>query len=436
MAPEKESMKKDQKRIPRFNAEALTQKHIKRQMEACYFKSHTEEDKKAYQHARNVYLFKLNRTKHLYLNAAVEDTHGDQRKLFGLLDSLTKEPGGNSMPPGSDASLAEGFAHFFFRIKLKLYANLFNPEDHLRVPFTFPNDLPKMPSFEPVNLSDVRQLLYKAKPTTCLSDTIPTRLLKTQLEAFSPLITKLINLSLTSGTFPCIWKSAIVKPLLKKIGLKNIFKNYRPVSNLNFISKLLESVVLLQIQEHLYNLNLLPQYQNSYQANFLTETLLLKLIDDILKGMESQEVTAFVALDLSAAFDMVNYDLLLVILRSHFGIDHIPLLWIKSYLSNRSFKVQVGSALLEPVNVPYAVHQGRLLGPVLFICYIATLENVIQDTSTSLLGYADDHTVYNSLLPKDEHLALNNLSVVTDRIRNWMRQSFLKINDSKSEIVI
>ena len=152
--------------------------------------------------------------------------------------------------------------------------------------------------------------------------------------------------------------------------------------------------------------------------------------------MESQEVTTLVALDLSAAFDMVDHDLLLVILRSHFGIDGIPLLCIKSYLSNRFFQVQVDSALSEPVNVPYAVPQGSLLGRILFICYIATLENVIQDTFTSLLRYADGHAVYNNFLPIDEHPTLKNLSVVTDRIRNWMRQSFLKMNDSKTEIVI
>ena len=294
----------------------------------------------------------------------------------------------------------------FFWDKIKTIHKSFNPEDHLRLPLTFPNDLPKMSSFEPVTLREVRYLLSKAKPTTGLSDTIPTRLLKTHPEAFLPLITKLINLSLTSGTFPCIWNRAIVKPLLKKIGLENIFKNYRPVSNFNFISKLLESAVLLQIQEHLYNLNLLPQYQISYEANFSTETLLLKLIYDILKGMESQEVTALVALDLSTAFNMVDHDILLVILRSQFGIDGIPLVWSRSYLNNRSFQVEVGSALSEPMNVPYAVPQGSLLGPILFICYIATMENIIQDTSTSLLGYADDHTVYNSFLPIDEHLAL------------------------------
>ena len=83
-------------------------------------------------------------------------------------------------------------------------------------------------------------------------------LLKTHLEAFLPLIARLFNLSLNSGTFPQTWKRAIVKSLLKKIGLENIFKNYRPASNLIFISKLLESVVL-QIHLHLYNLNLLLQ---------------------------------------------------------------------------------------------------------------------------------------------------------------------------------
>ena len=137
--------------------------------------------------------------------------------------------------------------------------------------------------------------------------------------------------------------------------------------------------------------------------------------------MESQEVTALVALDLSASFNTIDHNLLLVILKSHFGIDGIPLAWIRSYLNNRSFQVQVGSALSEPMDVPYAVPQGSLPGPVLFICYIATLDDIIQGTSKSLLGYADDHAVYKSLLPTDESSALKCLTEVMKRIRNWMR---------------
>ena len=292
-----------------------------------------------------------------------------------------------------------------------------------------------MSSFKAVSLDEIRRLLSKAKPTTCLLDTIPTKLLKAYPEVFLPLITKLINLSLTSGTFPCICKRTLVKPSLKKSGLERIFKNFRPLSNLNFISKLLESAVLIQIQDHLYSQNLLPQYQSSYRVNFSTEALLVKLMDDILKGMQSQEVTALVALELSAALGMVNHDLLLVILKSHFGIEGIPLAWIRSYLNNRSFQVQLGSALLEPIDVPYAVPQGSLLGPVLFTCYIATLDDIIQGTSTSLLGSADDHVVYESFLPADEFSALICLTEVMKRIRN-LRQSFLKMDDSKTEIVI
>ena len=137
MASEKESLKKDQKRLPWFSAEALAQKWLERQMEASYLKFCSEQDKKAYQQARNVYLFKLNRAKCQYLNAALKDTHGDQRKLLLLLDSLSKEHGGNPMPPGPDASLAEGFV-CFFSDKIETIHKSFNPVDHLQSVFHFP----------------------------------------------------------------------------------------------------------------------------------------------------------------------------------------------------------------------------------------------------------------------------------------------------------
>ena len=267
-------------------------------------------------------------------------------------------------------------------------------------------------------------------------DTIQTKLLKAYPEVFLPLITRLLNLSLTSGIFPSIWKRAIVKLLLKKPGLERIFKNYRPVSNLNFISKLLKSAVLIHSQDHLYSQKLLPQYQSSYRVTFSTETLLMKLVDDILNGMESQEVTALAALHLSAAFDTVNHDLLLVILKSHFGIDGTPLVWIRSYLDGRSFQVHVGSALSQLIDVPYAVPQGSLLGPVLLICYIATLNDIIQGTSACTLGCADDHAVSKCILPIDESSALKSLTEVIMRITNWMKHLFLKMNDSKTEIVM
>ena len=95
-----------------------------------------------------------------------------------------------------------------------------------------------------------------------------------------------------------------------------------------------------------------------------------------------------------------------------------PLAWIKSYLDHRSFQVQVGTALSQSIEVPYAIPQGSLLGPVLFICYISTLSDIIQDTSASMLGYADDHVVYKSFLPANVVSALKELTELTTRIRD------------------
>ena len=96
----------------------------------------------------------------------------------------------------------------------------------------------------------------------------------------------------------------------------------------------------------------------------------------------------------------------------------------------------MGTALSQAIEVPYAVLQGSLLGPVLFICYISTLSDIIQDTSASMLCYADDHAVYKSFLPANEVSALKELTELTLKIRDWIKSSFLKMNDSKTELVI
>ena len=119
-------------------------------------KSHSEVDKKPYQDGRNIYILKLKRAKCLYLNTAVEETQGNQKKIFGLLDSLTKEPRGNLMPLGSEASLARGFCRLSSRERIETIHKSFNLTDGLKVPFTYPNHLPRMSSFKAVSLGETR----------------------------------------------------------------------------------------------------------------------------------------------------------------------------------------------------------------------------------------------------------------------------------------
>ena len=144
-----------------------------------------------------------------------------------------------------------------------------------------------------------------------LLDPIPTTLLVKHLEELLPSVTRIINLSLDTGYFTDHWKLALVRPLLKKDGLEPVLKNYRPVSNLQYISKLVETVVVRQLQKYLSSNNLFPVYQSAYRHHHSTETALLKVVNDILLNMDKQRVTLLLLVDLSAAFDTVEHDTLL-----------------------------------------------------------------------------------------------------------------------------
>ena len=141
---------------------------------------------------------------------------------------------------------------------------------------------------------------------TCEMDAIPTKLLKLLLGDLIKVITDIVNLSLESGTFHSNWKTAIVRMLFKKSGLDLVPSKYRPVSNLTFISKVVEKCMLQQFSEHLNKYNLLSNYQSAYKKNYSCETVLTKLFDNLLCAMEKQQVTVVVAIDIFAAFDTVD----------------------------------------------------------------------------------------------------------------------------------
>ena len=133
-------------------------------------------------------------------------------------------------------------------------------------------------------------------------------------------ITKIVNTSLTNGEYSTKWKTAVVRPLLKKIGLELIKQNFRPVSNLAFISKIVERAMLLQLSQHCQDFNLQPDYQSAYRPDYSCETAILKVSNDILWAFEKKSITALVAIDLSAAFDTVDQDILLQRLNAKYGI--------------------------------------------------------------------------------------------------------------------
>ena len=199
--------------------------------------------------------------------------------------------------------------------------------------------------FKPLSEIDIKQIIQKMQNKSCELDIMPTNVMKYFLNELLPTITQLVNQSLTQGVFPASWKQAVIRPLLKKTGLELILANYRPVSNLSFLSKLIEKATLKQFNEHVSAHNLLPANQSAYRQFHCCESSLLRLVNDILNGMEHQEVTALIAFDLSAAFDTVDHGILLEVLERQYGVRGIALKWVDSYLRTRTCRISINSQL-------------------------------------------------------------------------------------------
>ena len=163
-------------------------------------------------------------------------------------------------------------------------------------------------------LSEHEVIILKLSKKSCSSAhwiQCPQRSFYKSIDELIPVITSLINLSLSSGQFPTQWKVAQVQPLLKKPGLATEFSHLRPVSNLKYISKLVEGAATQQILNHLNCNSLLPPNQSAYRQFHSTETTLLRVRSDLLMAMDNQKVTLLLLLDLSSAFDTIDHSCLL-----------------------------------------------------------------------------------------------------------------------------
>jgi len=193
-----------------------------------------------------------------------------------------------------------------------------------------------------------------------------------------------------------------VKHILKKPGLDaNDLRNFRPVSNLPFVSKILERVVLLQLQSHLCANSLLEIRQSAYRKYHSTETAVVSVLEGLLTKSVHKLVSILALLDLSAAFDTFDHTILLRPLEITFGISGVALSWFESYLSDRTQSVVVDGLMSRPIPLVFGVLQGSVLGLVLFTLYSQPLSDVIACHSCDYHKYADDTEIFDSAPPSD-----------------------------------
>ena len=227
---------------------------------------------------------------------------------------------------------------------------------------------------------------------------------------------------------------AHVTPLHKKPSLdRNSLKNYRPVSNLSFISKLIEKVVANQLNEFISHEGLLNDNQSAYKSSHSTETALLKIQNDIALSVDSGMAVALTLLDLSAAFDTIDHSLLYDCLHDWFGLDG-TVLWIKSYLSNRKQKIKIGDSFSEAVILPFGVPQGSVLGPLLFTLYTSPLSQVISKFNVTHHLYTDDTQIYLAVDSRNFDSSIEELTECLKSVQEWMVGVKLKLNPKKTNL--
>jgi hypothetical protein len=187
------------------------------------------------------------------------------------------------------------------------------------------------------------------------------------------------NACLQAGVLPCNQKHVIVRPRLKKATLDAASLNsYRPISNLSYISTVVERVAAAQFVHHAEDNHLFPANQSSYRRNHSTETAVLRVHSDLIRAVDKKHVAALVLLDLSAAFDTVDHATLLKVLERRFGIRGSAFTWFTSYLSDRTQTFSANGVMSVPFPLSCGVPQGSVLGPIEFIAYTEDVSSIFR----------------------------------------------------------
>lgn len=261
------------------------------------------------------------------------------------------------------------------------------------------------------------------------SDAIPARLLKETANDIAPVISHLINLCFEQGKFPRQFKEVVTIPVFKS-GNQNIEGNYRPISLISQISKIVEKAIKVRIMEFLEHTSFLSKKQFGFRSNKSTQDAVYNTCKTIYEALDERKKALALFLDLQKVFDTIPHDILLTKLENA-GIRGIALELLKDYLSQRTQRVRVSGVYGAIDEVLCGIPQGTVLAPLLFLIYINDFCEL--DIDGYLTGFADDASIVIHANTWSEITSKTNHILKT--VKNWLDEHRLTLNIEKTKYI-
>ena len=420
---------------PWVTSAILRSLHIRSILLKTFLKNRTEENQLKFKRYRNALRLVIRQAKRLYYKTQFMKNADQPRKLWdNLLEAIQKKKKTSSLPPRFDVDgaaiddphvIASLFNKYYSQVAPKLDESL-GPSNTDPLSFMPNLDIPDTMTFQPVSEEYIALVICELKDAAAGLDGISTKLLKGILPAILPQVTHLMNLCLATNTFPSKFKTAVITPIYKS-GSPTLFSNYRPISVLPVLSKILERIMYNQLLTFVHEQNILYDKQFGFRSKHSTYMPLVLLYDQITANLADGRKAAGIYLDLARAFDTVNIKILLKKMEKY-GFRDGALEMLTSYLTDRSHQLKYNNVISSPERVTCGVPQGSVLGPLLFLLYIDDLHSVCDQANVML--FADDTCAAYFADNWDDLQRIISLSF--PKITHWLHANRLSLSIPKT----
>lgn len=392
------------------------------------------------------YCAKLNKVKYAakktFFGKEFDKHKTNPRKTWQTIKSLLPKSNEN-IPAISKIVVDDNEIYDTTEIAEKFNTHFTNVGKNLAQTFTDQNEIAysnflckRMPNsifLEPVSPAEMFNVIHTLNSNKSPGlDGIPAYFIKMAADVIAVPLSILCNFSFSIGVFPECMKSAKVVPLFKS-GSRCDLTNYRPISLLSCLSKVIEKLIHVRFINYLTRHSLLNPKQYGFRQGLSTNHALLDVVTTAYNNIDEKLYSSLVFVDYAKAFDTVCHKTLLDKL-DHYGIRGPALHLVSSYLNCRTQNVSIDGLLSSPQNITYGVPQGSILGPLLFLIYVNDIHNIDKCSNNSIVQYADDTCLIVKASNLDELKIKTN--TVLSRVEQWSSANKLTINQNKTKAII